>query len=179
MRASRLGQQRRQLRRDPLPQRERPADDPQRASIAAAEDPEDLFDATAAWRIWRERLASFAFHTGSAWRGIDRYGTRPRSTRLTTKHLDLIVARRAAAAELPGNWGGHSLRRGFATSALAAGASERAVREHGRWRSAAAMAPYIDEAEGFADTNPSRYLGRRPTRRRGQEATGSPLRGSR
>jgi hypothetical protein len=44
---------------------------------------------------------------------------------------------------------------GFATSALAAGASERAVREHGRWRSAAAMAPYIDEAEGFADTNPA------------------------
>lgn len=53
--------------------------------------------------------------------------------------------------------------RGFATSALAAGATERAVREHGRWRSAAAMAPYIDEAERFADTNPTRVLGRRPS----------------
>jgi integrase len=96
--------------------------------IAAAEDPDDPLDAIAAWRIWRERLASFAFHTGAAWRAIDRYGTRPWRSRLSTKTLDLIIARRAAAAALPGNWGGHSLRRGFATSALAAGASERAVR---------------------------------------------------
>jgi hypothetical protein len=54
------------------------------------------------------------------------------------------------------------LRRGFATSALAAGANERAVQRHGRWASPASMAPYIDEANGFADTNPTRYLNLTP-----------------
>jgi hypothetical protein len=43
------------------------------------------------------------------------------------------------------DYGGHNLRRGFATSALAGGATERAVQRHGRWRSPASMSPYVDE----------------------------------
>lgn len=107
---------------------------------------------------WRNRLASHGLHTGPAWRGIDRYGRRPRATRITPKHLGVIVARRAAAAGLAGDWGGHSLRRGLATSALAGGASERSVQRHGRWRSPASMAVYVEEADRFDDTNPTRYL---------------------
>jgi integrase len=112
-----------------------------------------------AWVRWRNRLASHVFHTGPAWRAIDRYGRRPRPARLTTKSLDAIIARRAQAAGLVGDYGGHSLRRGFATSALAGGASERAVQRHGRWRSPGSMSPYVDEAERFDDTNPTRFLG--------------------
>jgi integrase len=121
--------------------------------------PEDPFDAVAAWVRWRNQLAAHAFHTGPAWRAIDRYGRRPRPTRLTTKSLDAIIARRAGAAGLVGDYGGHSLRRGFATSALAGGATERAVQRHGRWRSPASMSSYIDEAERFDDANPTRFLG--------------------
>jgi integrase len=58
-----------------------------------------------------------------------------------------------------GDFGGYSLRRGFATPALAGGATERAVQRHGRWRSPASMNPYVDEAERFDDTNPTRFLG--------------------
>ena len=124
-----------------------------------ATTPGDPLDAVTAWVRWRNRLASHVFHTGPAWRAIDRYGRRPRATRLTTRSLDAIVARRAEAAGLVGDYGGHSLRRGFATSALAGGASERAVQRHGRWRSPASMSPYVDEAERFDDTNPTRFLG--------------------
>jgi integrase len=121
--------------------------------------PGDPLDAVAAWARWRNRLSAHVFHTGPAWRAIDRYGARPRPSRLTTKSLDAIIARRAGAAGLVGDFGGHSLRRGFATSALAGGATERAVQRHGRWRSPASMSPYIDEAERFDDTNPTRFLG--------------------
>lgn len=120
--------------------------------------PDDPLDAVAAWVRWRNHLSAHAFHTGPTWRAIDRYGRRPRPARLTTKALDAIIARRADAAGLVGDYGGHSLRRGFATSALAGGATERAVQRHGRWRSPASMSPYVDEAECFDDTNPTRYL---------------------
>jgi integrase len=129
-----------------------------------ASDPGDPLDAVTAWLRWRNRLAAYAFHAGPAWRAVDRHGARPRPTRLTTRSINAIVARRAALAGLEGDYGGHSLRRGFATSALAAGATERAVQRHGRWASPASMAPYVDEAERFADTNPTRYLGMHPAR---------------
>jgi hypothetical protein len=47
----------------------------------------------------------------------------------------------------------------MATSAIAGGASERAVQRHGHWKSPAFMASYVDEAERFDDTNPTRFLG--------------------
>ena len=55
-------------------------------------------------------------------------------------------------------WGGHSLRRGFATEAIALGVPERDVQRHGRWRSRASMDPYIDAARTFDPTNPTRWL---------------------
>lgn len=55
-----------------------------------------------------------------------------------------------------------AFRRGIATSAIAAGAPKNRVQQHGRWRSAASMNPYIDAAELFDADNPTRYLRRRP-----------------
>jgi integrase len=128
--------------------------------LTAADESGDPLDPVPAWVRWRNRLASHGLHTGPAWRGIDRYGRRPRATRMTTKSINLIVTRRAADAGLKGDIGGHSLRRGMATSALAAGAPKDRVQQHGRWRSAASMNPYIDAAQLFDADNPTRYLRR-------------------
>lgn len=125
------------------------------ASIA-----EVSLDAVRAWRRWKQRLGSHGLITGPAWRGIDRYGRRPRNTGLTRNSIRLIIIGRAAAAGLedPHQWGAHSLRRGFATEAIARGVPERDVQHHGRWRSRASMDPYIDTARTFDATNPTRWL---------------------
>jgi integrase len=116
-------------------------------------------DAVTAWTRWRALLGSHGIITGPAWRGIDRYGRRPRAGGLTRNHIRLIVVRRAAAAGLDAErWGAHSLRRGFATEAIARGVPERDVQRHGRWRSRASMDPYIDAATTFDPTNPTRWL---------------------
>uniref|UniRef100_UPI003F4971F9 hypothetical protein n=1 Tax=Pseudonocardia sp. CA-138482 TaxID=3240023 RepID=UPI003F4971F9 len=116
-------------------------------------------DAAAAWSRWRARLGSHGIITGPAWRGIDRYGRRPRAGGLTRNHVRLIIVRRAAAAGLDAAaWGAHSLRRGFATEAIARGVPERDVQRHGRWRSRTSMDPYIDAATTFDLTNPTRWL---------------------
>lgn len=131
-----------------------PADD----TDDADKEPAPL-DAVTAWTRWRALLGSHGIITGPAWRGIDRYGRRPRAGGLTRNHIRLIVVRRAAAAGLDAErWGAHSLRRGFATEAIARGVPERDVQRHGRWRSRASMDPYIDAATTFDPTNPTRWL---------------------
>ena len=129
------------------------------ASPPRADGSPDPLDAVAAWTRWHNLLRAHGITTGPAWRGVDRYGRRPRAGRLAHQAIGLVVTHRAAAAGLVGDYGGHSLRRGFATSALAAGATERAVQNHGRWSSPASMAPYVDEAARYAETNPTRLLG--------------------
>jgi integrase len=94
---------------------------------------------------------------GSAFVGIDRWGHL--ATRgLSDRAIAAIISGRARAAGLPGHWAGHSLRRGFATTAYRAGTAEIALMRHGRWRSPAAMRGYIDEGSVWTD-NPSRTLG--------------------
>jgi integrase len=116
-------------------------------------------DAVTAWRRWKQLLGAHGLITGPAWRGIDRYGRRPRAGGLTRNSIRLIVIRRAHAAGIdPTLWGAHSLRRGFATEAIARGVPERAVQHHGRWRSRASMDPYIEAARTFDAANPTRWL---------------------
>jgi integrase len=116
-------------------------------------------DVVRAWRRWKQLLGSHGLITGPAWRGIDRYGRRPRDRGLTRNSIRLIIIGRAAAAGLvPTVWGAHSLRRGFATEAIARGVPERDVQHHGRWRSRASMDSYIDTARTFDPTNPTRWL---------------------
>ena len=129
------------------------------ASDPLPDDTPDPLDAVHVWRRWHNQLRAHGLSRGPAWRGIDRYDRRPRAPVSNPQAINLIVTRRAAAAGLDGDYGGHSLRRGFATSALAGGASERAVQRHGRWSSPNSMTPYIDEATRYADTNPTRNLG--------------------
>ena len=119
-----------------------------------------LLDAGTAWIRWRDLLGSHGITDGPAWRGIDRYGRRPRAAGLHRNSVAEIIKRRAHVAGLEDAelWGGHSLRRGFATEAIAAGVPERDVQRHGRWRSRASMDPYIDAARTFDATNPTHWL---------------------
>jgi len=99
---------------------------------------------------------------GPVWRGVDRYGRRPRAGRMTPHAISAVITRRAGAAGLDGDYGGHSLRRGFATSALAGGATERAVQNHGRWKSPLSMAPYVDRSPALRRHQPHPHA--RPVR---------------
>ena len=56
-------------------------------------------------------------------------------------------------------YSGHSLRRGGATSMLAAGAQPLHVSRHGRWSDGSrSFAGYVEEATGFGDANPTKGL---------------------
>jgi integrase len=69
-------------------------------------------------------------------RPLDRF-QQVQSTRLSDKAVALIVKRRAKAVGLdPRRYAGHSLRAGLATSAAAAGASERVLLSQTGHRSA-------------------------------------------
>jgi integrase len=143
-----------------------PSDSGEASQADAGPAREVSLDAVAAWAHWRSLLGSHGIITGPAWRGIDRYDRRPRATGLTRNSIRLIIVRRAEAAGLYANldnepgpdWGAHSLRRGFATEAIARGVPERDVQRHGRWKSRATMDTYIDEARTFDTTNPTRWL---------------------
>ena len=71
---------------------------------------------------------------------------------------DAPVHAAVAAAEAR-RFSGHSLRRGGATSMLAAGAQPLHVSRHGRWSDGSrSFAGYVEEAVGFGDANPTKGL---------------------
>ncbi len=46
-------------------------------------------------------------------------------------------------------YGGHSLRRGFATTAIDGGASIAAVKEQGRWKTGVTLMRYVKNRDGW------------------------------
>ena len=77
---------------------------------------------------------------------------RQRGVRLGDKAVALIVKRAAQAAGLdPTRYAGHSLRAGLATSAAAAGASERAIMATTGHRSVQMVRRYIRSGELFRE----------------------------
>jgi integrase len=98
-----------------------------------------------------------------------------RDGRLRPQAVGAVVAARCESAGLgaqktgrdahPGaatedrRYSGHSLRRGGATSMLAAGAQPLHVSRHGRWSDGSrSFAGYVEEATGFGDANPTKGL---------------------
>lgn len=69
-----------------------------------------------------------------------------------------IVKRGAAAAGLAGNYASHSLRAGFVTDALDAGATREQVQRHGRWTNIGSIDPYYRTTEVWGRNNPSQRL---------------------
>jgi hypothetical protein len=63
-----------------------------------------------------------------------------------------VVARLAAAAKLPGDWSGHSLRRGFATAAHRQGHALERIGRYGGWADGSrALLGYLEDADQWAE----------------------------
>jgi integrase len=102
-------------------------------------------------RALREWLETARIVDGPIFRPMDRF-YRVQPTRLSDKAVALIVKRRAKAVGLdPARYAGHSLRAGLATSAAAAGASERVIMSQTGHRSADMVRRYIREGSLFRE----------------------------
>jgi integrase len=109
--------------------------------------------------VWalRDWLAVAEITTGPLFVSINRHGQA--GGRLTAQSVALIVKARCAAAGLdPERFSGHSLRAGLATSAAAAGASERSIMAQTGHRSEAMVRRYIREGSLFRE-NAARAVG--------------------
>jgi len=73
---------------------------------------------------------------GPVFRPVLRWGTTA-SRAISPQVVRTIVLERAEAAHLPGTWGAHSLRAGFATQASRNGASRNSIMADGDWKSSA------------------------------------------
>ena len=68
------------------------------------------------------------------------------------------VKRAASAAGLAGNYASHSLRAGFVSDALDAGATREQVQRHGRWTNVSSIDPYYRKTQVWGANNPSSRL---------------------
>jgi integrase len=93
---------------------------------------------------------------GAVFRRIDRHGNI--GSNLTATAIASIIRARAKAAGIPGDFAGHSLRAGFATTAAHAGRSEASIMRHGRWKSVEVARRYIRDGSRWLD-NPAVDLG--------------------
>ncbi|MCE0539543.1 tyrosine-type recombinase/integrase [Kineosporia rhizophila] len=81
-------------------------------------------------------LSLAGIDAGPLFRPVTRWGTvGPRG--FTPQVIRTIVQQRAEAAGLPGTWGAHSLRAGFATQSAKNGVARHVIMADGDWRSAA------------------------------------------
>lgn len=89
--------------------------------------------------------------TGPLFRRVNRHG-QLLPQRLSAQGVAIVVKRAAEAAGLdPEQYAGHSLRAGLATSAAAAGVSERAIMNQTGHRSAAMVRRYIRDGSLFRE----------------------------
>lgn len=118
--------------------------------------------ATCPVRTLRAWLDAAQITTGSLFREIGTGGQvvtayldaagRQRGERLSDKSVALVVKAAARAAGLdPARYGGHSLRAGLATSAAAAGVTERSIMQQTGHRSVTMVRRYIRSGELFRE----------------------------
>ncbi|GAB3258211.1 site-specific integrase [Kineosporia babensis] len=81
-------------------------------------------------------LALAGITQGPVFRPVTRWGT-VGAKAFTPQVIRTIVQQRAEAAGLPGTWGAHSLRAGFATQSAKNGVARHVIMADGDWRSAA------------------------------------------
>jgi integrase len=107
--------------------------------------------ATCPVRALQAWLEAADTNEGPIFRGIHRHGN-VKAARLSTRAVALIVKRCAEAAGLdPEAFGGQSLRAGLATSAAAAGVSERVIMQQTGHRSVRMVRRYIREGSLFRE----------------------------
>lgn len=94
-------------------------------------------------------LEAAGIDSGAVFRRVNRHG-QVLDQRLSGEAVAIVVKRRAQAVGMdPHRLGGHSLRAGLATSAAAAGASERAIMNQTGHRSVTMVRRYIRDGELF------------------------------
>jgi integrase len=112
--------------------------------------PNGLAVATSPTLALSDWLAASGIQTGAVFRGVSSHGN-VRASRLTDRQVARLVKLVADRAGLVGDYSGHSLRAGLATSAAAAGASERAIMAQTGHRSVLIARGYIRPASLFAE----------------------------
>ena len=107
--------------------------------------------ATCPVRAMQDWLQECGFAEGPLFRPINRFG-KVASIRLSAAAVAEVVKRYAAAVGLEaGDFAGHSLRSGLATSAAMGGASERAIMNQTGHRSVATVRKYIRDGSLFRE----------------------------
>lgn len=101
-------------------------------------------DALCSWRLGLEMAGA---ELGPLFVSVDRHG-RP-GARLSGRGLSESIRRLAAVCGLPDGYSGHSLRRGLATSAAAAGAGELAIMRQTGHRSVSTVRNYVEDGRIF------------------------------
>ncbi len=113
--------------------------------------PAGMHPATCPVKALRAWLGAAGLEDGPVFRPLTRGGA-VRTGRLSDKAVARIVKRTAQAAGLdPNEYAGHSLRAGLATSAAAAGVSERAIMQQTGHKSIAVARRYIREGSLFRE----------------------------
>lgn len=100
----------------------------------------------AALRAW---IDAASITEGPLFRELDNTGTRLRPGRMSDRAVARAVQRLARAAGLEGDFGGHSLRAGFATSGTLQGVPRAALKRQGNWKSDAIMDGYYRRSQRF------------------------------
>jgi len=96
-------------------------------------------------------LAVSGIEAGPIFRPVDRHG-RVASERLSGEAVSLVVKERVAVAGMePTGFSGHSLRAGFATSAVQAGVPTLKIRNQTGHASDVMLARYVRDGELFVD----------------------------
>ncbi len=102
-------------------------------------------------RALRRWIEEAGIQEGPLFRGIDRHG-RVSGTRMDSGSVARIVQRSVGrTGRNPREFGGHSTRSGFITSAAANGASERSIAEISNHRSVQVLRSYVRAATRFDD----------------------------
>lgn len=128
--------------------------------VGAARNPNPLLcpaEALAEWRSGCAELLGRGLHDDDpVFIRLDRHldDLEP----ITRDGAAQIVKRAAIAAGLEGNYASHSLRSGFVTDALDAGATREQVQRHGRWTNIRSIDPYYRKTEVWGRNNPSQRL---------------------
>lgn len=111
-------------------------------TVGLPRHPDTRYDVVQTYLDW---VAISGAHAGPVFRPVTRSGyALPR--RINDRSVALLVKRVARLAGLQGDYSGHSLRAGLATSAAAAGAGEAAIMRQTRHKSTTVMRGYIRPA---------------------------------
>jgi site-specific recombinase XerD len=100
-------------------------------------------------RAIRAWIEAAALTEGPLFREIDRSGTRLAAGRMSDRAVARTVQRLAKLAGVSGDFGGHSLRAGFATQAIIGGVARESIMKQGGWKSENVMRSYYREATAF------------------------------